>query len=119
MQGLAPDVLERLMTHEFPGNVRELNNVLEQAVALAVGPMIEVDDLPERFLQPYGETATSQRGVRPAPAVSLRETVGDVEREHLLETLRQTNWNISRAAARLGVSRNTLRYRIEKYGLQP
>ena len=119
LQGLAPDVLERLMTHDFPGNVRELNNVLEQAVALAVGPMIEVDDLPERFFQPYGETAASPRGVRPPPAVSLKETVGDVEREHLLDALRQTNWNISRAAARLGVSRNTLRYRIEKYGLQP
>jgi DNA-binding NtrC family response regulator len=56
----------------------------------------------------------------PALATSpLREAVDTVEQEQILEALRQTDWNISRAALRLGISRNTLRYRMEKFHLKP
>src|SRR5919197_3829376 len=54
-----------------------------------------------------------------ATAATLDVVVGDVERQHVLGTLRATGWNISRSATQLGISRNTLRYRIEKYGLSP
>jgi tetratricopeptide (TPR) repeat protein len=63
--------------------------------------------------------AQPRTATREEQEIPLGEVVGSVERDHLLEALRQTNWNISRAAARLGISRNTLRYRIEKHGLRP
>jgi len=119
LKGFSPAALDVLTDSDFPGNIRELNNVVEQAAALASGPMIEPHDLPERLLHPE----TLPGPARPAPdqpqVARLEEAIGTVEREHLLEALRQTNWNISRAAARLGISRNTLRYRMEKYGLRP
>jgi DNA-binding NtrC family response regulator len=118
LEGIAPDALAALIRHPFPGNVRELSNVIEQAVALATGPLIELSDLPERIRRPQTPSVPS-RGVGPIPAVPLEHAIESVEQEQIREALRQTGWNISQAAVRLGISRNTLRYRIEKYGLQP
>jgi len=115
LDGLSPAALDLLTAYDFPGNVRELSNVIEQAVALAPGPLVEPADLPARLRQPR---AAPRRPV-PAEAPSPRETLGATEQAQLLEALRRENWNVSRAAARLGISRNTLRYRMEKYGLRP
>jgi two-component system response regulator HydG len=115
LEGIAPAAMDALRHYSFPGNVRELSHVLERAVALAAGPVIEVHDLPEAVVR--GETPPPPPS---APGTSsLREAVDSVEQEQILEALRQTDWNISRAAQRLGISRNTLRYRMEKYRLQP
>ena len=105
---------QRLLAHHWPGNVRELRNVLEQAVLLSSGPVI---DAPEILL-------TRTLSEQPAPAVlagaseiASGATLEEIERHALLDALRQTGWNVSRAARVLGVSRDTLRYRIDKYGL--
>ncbi|HEU4437797.1 MAG TPA: sigma 54-interacting transcriptional regulator, partial [Methylomirabilota bacterium] len=112
---LAPDARERLMAYRWPGNVRELSNVIERAALLAEGPTVTAEDLalgtePER--RPVADTPGP--GL-PAPApVSL----DDAMREHLRAALNGTGWNISRTAAALGISRNTLRARIERLGLR-
>jgi DNA-binding NtrC family response regulator/tetratricopeptide (TPR) repeat protein len=102
-----------LLAYPWPGNVRELINVMERVALLSE----ERDVTAEALALP-----AVRRPERPAAAapevVSLDDAMGTVERAHLLEALRQTNWNISRAAARLGIPRNTLRYRIEKHGLR-
>ncbi len=114
LEGLTPAAIDALRRYGFPGNVRELSHVIERAVALAAGPMIDVHDLPERLVR--GEAPPPPA----APAASpLKEAVDSVEREQILEALRQTDWNVSQAAQRLGISRNTLRYRMEKYRLHP
>jgi DNA-binding NtrC family response regulator len=116
LEGFAPAALTALRGHAFPGNVRELSNVIEQAVALAAGPLIEPEDLPEHIRQPV-----AARGPVPSAAPSaspLEDALEGVEQEQIREALRLTGWNISQAATRLGISRNTLRYRIEKYGLR-
>ena len=114
LDGVAPDALAMLKRYPFPGNVRELSNVIEQAVALAAGPRVEPHDLPERIRQPRPLTPPAA----PAASAPLEHTIESVEQEQISEALRHTGWNISQAAARLGISRNTLRYRIEKYGLR-
>ncbi|MCK9986373.1 MAG: two-component system, NtrC family, response regulator AtoC [Azoarcus sp.] len=125
--GKSPPALTReaealLLAHCWPGNVRELRNVLEQAVLLATGPTI---DAPQLSLS-TGVTVQSLPHAAPesasaAPAASAvpvaSQTLEDMERRALLDALRQTGWNVSRAARMLGISRDTLRYRIDKFGL--
>jgi len=118
LEGIAPDALAALRRHPFPGNVRELSNVIEQAVALAAGRLIQVHDLPERIRHPQAPAAPLRAGAPPAAGSPLEHAIEAVEQEQIRAALRQTGWNISQAAMRLGISRNTLRYRIEKYGLR-
>jgi DNA-binding NtrC family response regulator len=122
LEGFSSAALAALGAYGFPGNVRELSNVIEQAVALAPGPLIDLHDLPERVRH---RQPPAGRVTPPAPAASspsdspLEDAIEGVEQEQIREALRVTGWNISQAATRLGISRNTLRYRIEKYGLRP
>jgi two-component system response regulator HydG len=119
LEGFSPDALAVLAGYPFPGNVRELSNVVEQAVALAVGPFIELDDLPERVRRGQSPVARVTPPTATTSSSPLEDALEGVEQEQIREALRVTGWNISQAATRLGVSRNTLRYRIEKYGLRP
>jgi DNA-binding NtrC family response regulator len=118
LDGFTPAALGALSRYTFPGNVRELSNVIEQAVALAAGPHIELDDLPERVRHPF-PVGGAMAAVSAASPTPLEDAVEGVEQEQIRDALRATGWNISQAAIRLGISRNTLRYRIEKYGLRP
>ncbi len=112
-KALAADARDALLRYAWPGNIRELSNVMERVVLMGAGDVITTAELglPDRAAVP----ATA----RAATASTLDVVVGDVERQHVLETLQATGWNISQSATRLGISRNTLRYRIEKYGLSP
>ncbi|MBD5805458.1 Transcriptional regulatory protein ZraR [Azoarcus sp. Aa7] len=108
-----------LLAHCWPGNVRELRNVLEQAVLLATGPTIDASQL---SLSTGVTVPPLPHAVpEPAPAAPVApaapQTLEDMERRALLDALRQTGWNVSRAARVLGISRDTLRYRIDKFGL--
>ena len=101
-----------LRGHRWPGNVRELRNVVEQAVLLASPGGTLIDEL-----------HLSSAGASPAPAADPLEAPAEgsrllnAERQLLLQALESTGWNVTRAAKRLGVSRDTLRYRIEKFQL--
>jgi len=105
--GIGPATLSRLKAYPWPGNIRELQNVLERAVILATGPTLDVD--PDMLGQPVAEPAGK-------PSAALE----DVERNHILAVLGQTKWVIDGprgAAAVLGVHPNTLRSRLKKLGL--
>jgi len=119
LDGISPAALALLTRYVFPGNVRELSNVIEQAVALAAGPLIGPHDLPEHIRRPEALAAPPRVETTAAASTPLEHAIADVEQEQISEALRETGWNISRTAIRLGISRNTLRYRIEKYGLKP
>jgi len=109
---LLDDARRALMAYGWPGNVRELANVMERVALLSEAAEVTAETLGL-------PAAPGAVGAPPAPRLPLEEAVGSVERERLLEALGQTGWNISRAAALLGVPRNTLRYRIEKHELRP
>jgi two-component system response regulator AtoC len=99
-----------LLDHSWPGNVRELRNVIEQACLLTAGNSVQSSDLSLR------EPALIQSADGSAPAHNA--TLTDVERELITNALRQAHGNVTLAARALGVSRDTLRYRMDKYALR-
>ena len=108
-----PDARAALLGYRWPGNVRELSNVIERVTLLAEEPEVTAETLGLHEAPVRSEHAsTVERRTRP-----LADAVDPDERGHLLEALNATGWNISRTAARLGITRNTLRYRLEKHGL--
>lgn len=111
---LSSDALAALRGHLWPGNVRELDNVIERAVLLVDGQEITAHQL--GLSTP---SSVEPALLLPVSGTVLRETVDQFERQQLLTALEETHWNISFAADRLGVPRNTLRYRMARYGLRP
>jgi DNA-binding NtrC family response regulator len=111
---LTPDARAALLAYPWPGNIRELANVMERAALLTKTPLMTAEALGLPATPGLAGTAPEPRA-RPRP---LRDARGAVEREYLIEALDETHWNIARAAARLQIPRGTLRYRIEKLGLQ-
>ncbi len=106
----------------FFGNVRELENMLERALALCDGEVITIDDLGienTRFANTSGQTQASTLNVSPdiASDINLPEYLEDVEKRAILQALEKTNQNKTQAAKLLGVSFRTLRYRLVKLGL--
>src|SRR5438034_534131 len=119
---LTEDARETLLAYRWPGNVRELANLMERVALLIDAPLVTGDRLD--LAVPPGRSAPPTRRHDTTPprsreGVSLEQTVEEVERVRILEVLHQTRWNISHAAERLGVTRNTLRYRLQKYGRRP
>jgi two-component system, NtrC family, response regulator AtoC len=102
-----PVALERLCRYDWPGNVRELKNVIERAVVLCSGPTVDLRDLPVELRE---ETASFGAGTE-------RNKLANMERLLLIEALEKSGWNASEAARKLGITRNTIRYRIQKYDL--
>src|SRR5439155_8855419 len=107
---LAPDARAALRAYPWPGNVRELANLMERVALLSS----ESEMTAVMLGLPPVATAVSS-----APAAAgVASSLDDAVRDRVAEVLRQTSWNISRTAALLGISRNTLRARIEKYDLR-
>lgn len=104
---LEEGVLEVLKVHSWPGNVRELKNVLTSAILESRGSVLLRDTL---------ETALVGARVDPVPAAEL-VSLDDIERDHILRAIAQTNGNLSAAARALGVSRPTLRKRLKSFGV--
>jgi len=105
---------QALLRYPWPGNVRELSNVMERVVLLSDARLVTATMLD--FLD---RPSTARPGDERADLPPLREAVGEVERRRIVQILADTGGNVSRAAARLGIPRSSLRYRLEKYGLQP
>jgi len=109
IETIPSDVMEALVRYPWPGNIRELQNVIERAVILSPGPSLQV---------PLGD-------LQPAPGVAEEPTaeavtLADAEREHIVGVLRGTGWVVGGpdgAAARLGMRRSTLQWKIKKLGI--
>ncbi len=110
LQDFSRGALELLLTYDFPGNVRELQNAIERAVILAEGPEITEKDL--AFSSRNEDDLLSQLFTRPLP-----EAVELLERKRISEALRLSGGVKTRAAELLGISERVLRYKLEKYGL--
>jgi DNA-binding NtrC family response regulator len=109
------EALAKLREYNWPGNVRELENIIERAVALSSSTLIGAADLPEAKTP---RIATSQPpGQLPADGVDLDQLVSDYERTWVVQALEQTGGVRKRAATLLGISFRSLRYRLEKLGI--
>ncbi len=106
---IAPAAMAVLAAYSWPGNVRELRNAIERAVTLSTGEEIGLADLPERIRDTGATAALVANATR--RQVSLRE----LEREYILQTLRQAGGNKSRAAEILGLDRKTLYRKLEEF----
>src|SRR4029453_10652334 len=104
---LAPDAEARLLAYRWPGNVREVANLIERVALLGDGDVVTAGML--GLEEPAGEKTGADR--------ETDATAEEVARDHLLATLERTGWNISRTAALLGISRNTVRARTERFRL--
>jgi formate hydrogenlyase transcriptional activator len=108
-------VMEALSRYSWPGNIRELQNVIERAVILSPGPSLQV---PPSDLQPPSPDPLPQAGEAVPTAATV--TLADAEREHILGVLRETGWVLGGpegAAARLGMKRTTLQSKMKKLGI--
>ena len=108
--GISPEALQILTDHYWPGNVRELQNVIERGCALATGSQLEPADI--RLDAPRAKAANSSEPVLPDGM-----TLEQWEDEIIREALRKADGNKSQAARMLGLSRNALRYRLSKIGI--
>ena len=107
-----------LLQHAWPGNVRELRNALDQTVLLTRERLIPVESLAIYApLQNEDDTSLPAQSGAAIAAQNQGATLADVEREMVTQTLEKTDWNVSKAARILGLSRDMLRTRMEKYGL--
>ncbi len=114
IRGFTPEAYDRMRLYRWPGNVRELKNVVERAVVLTQGEYIDADDLALTSLSTQGESADvalSRSSYEPLP-------LAEIERRHILATLKSTLWNKSRAATILGIERSTLDRKIRRYQIQ-
>lgn len=100
---IEPSALKRLQEFDFPGNIRELENMVERAIVIGNGKKITLKDLP----------------LQKSMIVSTLESLDDVEKNHILQTLINHEWNISQTARVLKVDRVTLYNKIRKYNLKP
>ena len=133
-RGLTDSALAHLMRHAFPGNIRELENILARASALTENSDIDIEDLIQQedfsavqhVTQKEGtDFSNAESGSAKAPATLLEEVNGDLEtylagqeRQILTEALTAHRWNRTSAARSLGISFRSLRYRLKKLGLE-
>ncbi len=113
---LSAAALEGLKSYDFPGNVRELENILERAVALSAGDEIGLEDL--RLHPAAGEGAPEPGAGGEVPGAPLPDYLDRVEREAILAALARTGFNRTAAARLLGISFRTLRYRMQRLGIR-
>jgi two-component system NtrC family response regulator len=102
IKGITKAALDKLVRYDWPGNIRELENIIERAMVLCRGEVIDAHDLPL-------ETQPAAR--------SSGRLLQDVEKEHITVVLEHAGWNLSKAAEQLGIHRNTLRAKIKAYGI--
>jgi two-component system response regulator PilR (NtrC family) len=116
VRGLTPDALRALERYSFPGNVRELENVIERAVALAGSRAIGLGDMP-REVSGLSASKGPDLATLPEEGCNLDEVMDEIERRLMLEALERTGGVRKAAAELLGISSRSLRYRLQKHDL--
>ncbi|UCC11441.1 MAG: sigma-54-dependent Fis family transcriptional regulator [candidate division WOR-3 bacterium] len=109
IKGITAEAMKYLMKYNFPGNIRELENIIERAIVFARREQISIDDIPVVL---FSKTTGP-------PVGGLEETVSTIEKQMITEALKKNGGNKSKAAVDLGVSERVLRYKIKKYKITP
>jgi DNA-binding NtrC family response regulator len=117
IKGFSPETLDVLKQYAWPGNVRELENLVERMLIICKGDWVQVADLPMGFVPPSPKPV-GQAGAESSSLLTLGlASLEQLEEKLIRETLKRTSGNVSEAAKVLKTTRNTLRYRMQKYGL--
>ena len=104
---ISQSAIKLLQSYRWPGNVRELKNLLERLVIMVPSDTIEASDLPSNFLEHSRSTGLSQ--------MELKKARNEFEREFIIQTLEESNWNITEASQKLGIERTNLHRKIKQY----
>ena len=116
IRGITPKAMARLCKHDFPGNVRELENIIERAVALCTSSEIDLEALPD-----LGPVFGAEQGEGlmdlPDDGMDLDAYMGDIEQRYLKLALERTTGNRTEAATLLQLTLRSLRYRLAKFGI--
>jgi DNA-binding NtrC family response regulator len=113
IKGFDSKALKAILAYPWPGNIRELKNVIERAVLMAQEDVLEEDDL---LLETrLAEVSSMVRGVAPQNSVSKLK---DLEKNTIIEALEKTHWIQQEAANLLGVSKRVMHYKIKKFGIK-
>jgi two-component system response regulator PilR (NtrC family) len=112
---LTGEALEELRRYDFPGNIRELENILERALALSGSREIGVEDLRLTAPAPTGAAAEPEDGAEPG---ALPDYLDNIERKAIVEALGKTGFNRTAAAKLLGITFRQLRYRMQRLGIK-
>ena len=107
VKGITTEVKDIILSYDWPGNVRELENVIERGVVLSRTDVIDKNDLPYLGL-------IKSKDMTPVANLSLK----DMEKNHILNTLMASDWNLNKSAEILGIHRNTLRLKMREYGIE-
>ncbi|MCG8606359.1 sigma-54 dependent transcriptional regulator, partial [bacterium] len=109
---VSEEAMEALRLYDWPGNIREVKNIVERLMIMCSSDLIEVDDLPRQI-----QSNASQRPFTMASGLRLKDLKEKVERDYIESTLKKNGWNISQAAKELDVDRTNLHKKIKYYGL--
>ena len=113
---ISKDALELLMEYHWPGNVRELENIIERCVAFCNGDTILPEDLPLKIQSLQMDDTSLEREFSDNHK-SLSDTIEDFEKKMIINALKRTRGNKTKAAELLKITRKMLRYKVEKYGI--
>jgi DNA-binding NtrC family response regulator len=108
---IAPEVVDVLLTYHWPGNVRQLRNIMERLTVTCIGERIELDQLPDEILE---KKIDSYKNLE----VSAGLTMDEIERRHIINTLKRFNGKKNQAAKELNIGLKTLYRKIERYGIE-
>ena len=120
VSGVSSDALAKLVRFDFPGNVRQLRNLVERMVVLSVGPQLEMKDLPEevRLFDPATGQSPRQINLESFLGLPFKEARDSFERNFLLAKLAEHENNITRTAAAIGMHRQSLQQKIRDLDLK-
>jgi len=116
VKGISPDALAILERYHWPGNIRELENVVERAIVLGSGDLLSPDSLPPHLRMPRDEQAVNVE--IPPAGVDLEDTLTRIENRYIRLALERSGWLQVRAAELLGLSFRQFRYKLQKHGLR-
>jgi len=114
IKGFSKEALKYLLKYDYPGNVRELSNIVERATVMATKNVIDVSDLPEEVVRSSAAHVNFVSG----GATTLPEVLKEIEKNMILEALKEENFVKLRAAKKLGISERVLRYKMKLYGIE-
>ncbi|MFH1080494.1 MAG: sigma-54 dependent transcriptional regulator [Pseudomonadota bacterium] len=112
MEGVSSEAYDLLLKYDYPGNVRELENIIERAVVICRDAVVSIEDLP------FSEDMFDAAGSHTEAEGLLRGSVEELERKLIIEAMEKTGDHQTKAAELLGISERMLRYKLKKYGLK-
>jgi len=117
IKSVSDDTMNILKCYDWPGNIRELENIVERAVILDMDGVIENDDLPELLVSKAMESLDTKEIENGPVGAYLKDILKEPEKLHILRTMKEMGWNKNKAARKLGVNRTTLYNKLKKYNL--